>query len=146
MIGGAVLLAGLLVLSPGSSDDRSSISGRASDSSVTIGGSTRAASAQAAQSREGTSRAEYRFERRPVSYCGATDRGLSSAPCTDADEGGVVVRQCQDGTTALDPLFRRPVDASGAFTGPWEQVDNGGCPEDPATTVVLTATDFRRLP
>ncbi|MDT0166745.1 hypothetical protein Q9R32_14415 [Actinotalea sp. AC32] len=30
--------------------------------------------------------------------------------------------------------------------GPWEQVDTGGCPEDPTTTVVLTATDFRRLP
>ncbi|NTW40727.1 MAG: hypothetical protein HGA44_12720, partial [Cellulomonadaceae bacterium] len=53
---------------------------------------------------------------------------------------------CADGTAALDPLFRREVDPDGLFIGPWAQVDNGGCPEDPATTTILTAEEFRRLP
>ena len=30
--------------------------------------------------------------------------------------------------------------------GPWVQVDNGGCPEDPVAAVTLSAEEFRRLP
>ncbi|WP_372594720.1 PKD domain-containing protein [Actinotalea sp.] len=66
--------------------------------------------------------------------------------CIDGVSGGTVTRTCADGTTALDPLFRRPLDASGAPSGPWEQVDNGGCPEDPPVAVVLSAAEFARLP
>mgnify|MGYP003951611303 CR=1 FL=1 len=67
--------------------------------------------------------------------------------CVEGVASGVVVRVCADGSAALDPLYRREVDpVTGAFVGQWVQVDVGGCPEDPATVVVLTAADFRRLP
>jgi len=43
-------------------------------------------------------------------------------------------------------LMRRLVGADGVPLSEWEQVDNGGCPEDPEPQVVLTAAEFRRLP
>ncbi len=92
-------------------------------------------------------RPTYRSVRIPLKTCGSL-AGLASSPtaCIDGVANGAYTRTCADGTRALDPLFRRPIDATGAFTGPWEQVDNGGCPEDPPATVILTAADFSRLP
>ncbi|WP_225753147.1 PKD domain-containing protein [Actinotalea sp. Marseille-Q4924] len=88
------------------------------------------------------------FKRMPDQVCGSL-AGAAASPTTCVDGAGTVdvVRSCADGTAALDPLFRRPTDpTTGLFTGPWEQVDDGGCPEDPAVTVAMTAEDFRRLP
>ncbi|MBX9244030.1 PKD domain-containing protein [Actinotalea ferrariae] len=54
---------------------------------------------------------------------------------------------CADGAESLDPLYRRDVDpVTGEGVGPWVQVDDGGCPEDVAPTIVLSAEEFRRLP
>jgi len=89
----------------------------------------------------------YVFRRVSTSYCGSLD-GLASSPitCIEGVDGGAITRTCTDGSIALDPLYRRPVDADGSQTGPWEQVDNGGCTEDPPVAVILTAADFSRLP
>lgn len=90
---------------------------------------------------------KYAYRRVSAAYCGSLD-GLASSPiaCIEGVAGGTVTRTCADGSTALDPLFRRPLDAAGNVDGPWEQVDNGGCPEDPPVAVILTAADFARLP
>lgn len=91
----------------------------------------------------------YEFERRPPTYCGTLtqDRAQSVAPCVDDTEDAPVLRRCDDGTMALAPLFRRALDAdTGEVVEGWRQVDNGGCPEDPAVEVVLSAEEFRRLP
>nr|WP_297425458.1 PKD domain-containing protein [uncultured Actinotalea sp.] len=84
----------------------------------------------------------------PDTVCGSLDgAGTSPTTCVDGTASFETVRTCEDGATAVDPLFRRPTDpASGLFTGPWEQVDDGGCPEDPPVTVTVSAEDFRRLP
>jgi hypothetical protein len=90
----------------------------------------------------------YAFKRLPDTVCGSLDApGATPGLCIDGAATHEVVRTCEDGSAALDPLFRRPVDpASGLFTGPWERVDDGGCAEDPPVTVTLSAEDFRRLP
>ncbi|MCU1432311.1 MAG: hypothetical protein JWP95_1416 [Actinotalea sp.] len=90
----------------------------------------------------------YTYARVPQFYCG-TSNGLNSRnPCVDGAPSGRIVRPCADGSTALDPLFRRELDpVTGIQIGLWEQVDNGGCPEDPpAPVIVLSTEDFRRLP
>ena len=94
-----------------------------------------------------TTTTRFDFRRIPAAFCGSLDT-LASSPvlCIDGVAGNTVVRTCADGTTALDPLFRRPLDPTGTPTGPWEQIDNGGCPEDPPVTVILTAAEFSRLP
>jgi hypothetical protein len=90
----------------------------------------------------------YTFKRMPGTVCGSLDgAGTSPTTCVDGTGSFETVRTCEDGSTAVDPLFRRPTDpATGLFTGPWEQVDDGGCPEDPPVTVTVSAEDFRRLP
>lgn len=101
-----------------------------------------------ARGQEAAGVTSYAFKRLPDTVCGSLD-GPGAAPslCVDGAATHEVVRTCEDGSLALDPLFRRPVDpATGLFTGPWEQVDDGGCAEDPPVTVTLTAEDFRRLP
>ena len=50
-----------------------------------------------------------------------------------------------DGSKALDPLVRQPVNAMGRPIGPWVQIDDG-CPQDQQPPVVLTAEEFRTLP
>ena len=95
----------------------------------------------------GSPATQYEFQRRAQEFCGAVDGSGAVRLCVEGVVSGVVVRVCADGSVALDPLFRREVDpVSGAFVGQWVQVDVGGCPEDPATTVVLSAAQFRRLP
>ena len=91
---------------------------------------------------------EYEFRRIPPQFCGTLDATAVSAPCVDGAASGPVIRQCSDGSLALAPLFRRPVDPdTGASLGLWEPTsDVGGCPEDPPVAVVLTAEEFRRLP
>jgi len=115
------------------------------DDEFRTGGSR--ASTNDSTSRPANSRPVYETARIPQRSCGSLD-GLarSPIPCIDGVEGGAIIRTCTDGTRALDPLFRRPVDADGNDTGPWEQVDNGGCTEDPPVAVILTAADFSRLP
>lgn len=90
---------------------------------------------------------DYLYRRKPQVFCGALDGGGAVELCVEGVASGPVVRVCADGSVALDPLYRRQVDpTSGAFVGEWVQVEVGGCPEDPATAVVLTAAEFRRLP
>ncbi len=92
-------------------------------------------------------RETFAWRRVAPTYCGSGEiLAASDAPCIDDVAGGTITRTCADGSIALNPLFRRPVDAAGNYTGPWEQIDNGGCPEDPPTTVILTASAFSRLP
>jgi hypothetical protein len=95
----------------------------------------------------GGSGPRYAFQRIAPTFCGSLDDlATSAAMCVDGVDGGTVSRVCEDGSSALDPLFRRELDpATGDGVGPWEQVDNGGCPED-GSTVLLTASQFRRLP
>lgn len=108
----------------------------------------RAAQFSASEGRRTAEVTTYAFKRLPDTVCGSLDApGATPGLCVDGAATHEVVRTCEDGSTALDPLFRRPVDpASGLFTGPWEQVDDGGCAEDPPVTVTLSAEDFRRLP
>ena len=88
----------------------------------------------------------YEYKRMPRYFCGTDDGILSPIPCVEGTSSGRVIRYCADGSEALDPLYRRPVNpATGLFTGPWERVDNGGCPGEDEL-VVFTAADFRRLP
>lgn len=97
--------------------------------------------------RRAASAAVYAEKRMAHIRCGSLDSMPRFTSCIDGIDSIPVVRTCADGTTALDPLFRREVDpATGMGLSPWEQVDNGGCPEDPDTTVVFTVEDFRRLP
>ena len=88
----------------------------------------------------------YLHSRIAQKFCGAEDSGRSSVPCVDDAPSGSIIRLCPDGTPALDPLFRRLLNADGQPEGPWEQVDDGGCPEDPEPVVVLSVQDFRELP
>src|SRR5690554_1477854 len=91
----------------------------------------------------------YEHVRRVPSFCGnlTQDRTHSPDPCVDGAADAPVLRTCEDGTQALAPLFRRALDAAtGEVVEGWRQVDNGGCPEDPAVDVVLSAEEFRRLP
>ncbi|WP_250444834.1 PKD domain-containing protein [Actinotalea sp. C106] len=123
----------------------------ASDDSVVVGrheqrgaGSGDAASA-ASPSTSSTPAPEYR--RIPVGFCVAEDWMDGTETCLG--EGGTYLTpDCEDGSDYLQPLFSRPVDSSGAASGEWEQVDEGGCAEDAAAAqaVVLTAEQFRRLP
>ncbi len=72
----------------------------------------------------------YLTERRPLVVCGSLD-GLATsvAMCVDGVDGGTVGRVCEDGSAALDPLFRRELDpVTGNGVGPWVQVDIGGAP------------------
>lgn len=146
----AIGVAACLSLSPpaGAVDDsgRGAFGGRSDGSDIVLGGTGRAPAADASPAL--TTGPTYAFKRLPATVCGSLD-GAATAPrtCLDGTASLDVVRTCQDGSTALDPLFRRPTDpATGRFTGPWEQVDDGGCPEDPPVAVRLTAEDFRRLP
>ncbi len=123
------------------------ITSKANGSSVDVSGEVERETGRQPEQPTST-RASYAHRRIPLTYCGSAD-GLATSPtaCIDGVSGGTVSRTCADGTAALDPLFRREIDpATGAFIGPWQQVDSGGCPEDPPVTVVLTAADFSRLP
>ena len=142
----AVLIAVLSRVSTDNEDPAPRFSSNASGNSVYLGASrddarpdpARAASDQPVQ---------YQERRAPYVRCGSLDSMPRFTSCIDGIDSIPVVRTCADGTTALDPLFRREVDpTTGMGLSPWEQVDNGGCPEDPDTTVVFTVEDFRRLP
>ena len=88
----------------------------------------------------------YAYRRVAEEFCGTNDStGTDWQMCIDGADSGVRVTTCPDGSAALDPLYRRPLDAAGNPTGPWERVDDGGCAED-LEPIVLTAEDFRRLP
>lgn len=95
-----------------------------------------------------TPRPTFETRRTQPVFCGTLSPGseASAVPCVDGAESGSALRQCADGTRALGPLMRRELDASGVPISEWERVDNGGCPEDPAPSVVLSAAEFRRLP
>ncbi len=88
------------------------------------------------------------FERIPRAFCGNGDATPTvGRACVDGADSGEVVITCADGSQALDPLFRRALDpVTQRAVGPWEQVDNGGCPEDVAPVITLSAEEFRRLP
>ncbi|WP_250443985.1 PKD domain-containing protein [Actinotalea sp. C106] len=92
----------------------------------------------------------FEFKRSPLRFCGTADAWSGGAPCVDGAPSGEWVRTCDDGSVALDPLFRRALDATtGSPTGGWERVmGDEGCPEDPevAEPVVLSAEQFRELP
>ncbi|MCL3860986.1 PKD domain-containing protein [Actinotalea sp. K2] len=88
----------------------------------------------------------YEHKRPPLRFCGTVDASSAGVPCVDGAESGDVVRMCADGSVALAPLMRRQVGPDLSVPGPWVQVDRGGCPEDPAVTVTLSAEEFRRLP
>ena len=89
----------------------------------------------------------YEYQRIAPEYCGGDDGLVAPGQwCVAETAGGVANRTCADGTPALAPMFRREVDASRVPIGPWVQIDNGGCPEDPPAEVIVTATDFAALP
>src|SRR5690606_15985641 len=100
----------------------------------------------------GASGQAYVYRRIPDVICGGTAnrRASSAVDCIDGqDRLTVQVRTCADGSAALDPLHRGAVSPeTGRYVEDslWEQVDNGGCPEDPSPEVVLTVEEFRRLP
>ena len=95
----------------------------------------------------GTPAPHYITQRFPQRFCGTLDTpSLPGAACIDDTISGTVVRVCTEGSTALDALYRRELNGSGSPTGPWVQIDRGGCPEDPVAATVLTAVDFARLP
>ena len=132
---------------PGSNETSGrSVGSTATDSAITV--RVQAGTRTPAQSSSAPPTTTYTFKRMPDTVCGALDgAGTSPTTCVDGTASFETVRTCEDGATAVDPLFRRPTDpASGLFTGPWEQVDDGGCPEDPPVTVTVSAEDFRRLP
>lgn len=131
----------------GSNGPSRSVRSTATDSAITVAAG-HGATPDAVATTGVSQRAEYAFKRLPDTVCGSLDSpGTTPSLCIDGAANHEVVRTCADGSLALDPLFRRPVDpATGLFTGPWEQVDDGGCAEDPPVTVTLTAEDFRRLP
>jgi hypothetical protein len=125
--------------------DEGTFGGNATDDSVNVWGRTQAHPPRSAVAVSAP--AHYQYARLPRTVCGTRDdRAGVTSTCVDDTISGTVVRLCADGTPALDPLFRHEVDATGALVGDWEQVDVGGCVEDPPVTVVLTAADFRRLP
>ncbi len=97
---------------------------------------------------DGAQPVTYLFKRMVPDYCGGNDDlAVSDALCVAEADGATPLRTCEDGTTALAPLFRRPVDPlTGEPVGGWSQIDAGGCPGDPPTAVVVTETDFRALP
>jgi len=143
-----VFLAATLIMpatypGAGSGDPESTFGSNAGDASMNVFGATSGTRATAGA----TPGVYYVYRRKPQEFCGAVDGSGAVRLCVEGVVSGVVVRVCADGSVALDPLFRREVDpVSGAFVGQWVQVDVGGCPEDPATTVVLSAAQFRRLP
>lgn len=96
----------------------------------------------------GQPKIEYEFIRRPAGTCGTRtwEETLVSNPCAHDPDDFSVIRQCDDGSMAQHPLFRRTLDSAGAPDGPWGLVDNGGCPEDLAADVILTVEEFQRLP
>ncbi len=89
----------------------------------------------------------YEYLRIAAGYCGGDDGPVAPGQWCVAETGaGVANRTCADGTSALAPMFRRELDTTGHAMGPWVQIDNGGCPEDPPADVIVTATDFAALP
>ncbi|MBO1752458.1 PKD domain-containing protein [Actinotalea sp. BY-33] len=88
------------------------------------------------------------YRRIPIGFCIAEDWMDGTQACLGDDGATYITPECEDGSDYLQPLFTRPVDSSGAASGEWEQVDEGGCAEDAAAAqvVVLTAEQFRRLP
>lgn len=91
----------------------------------------------------------YDYVRLPLIICGTEPRtrAVMDRACVAGISDTPAVRTCEDGSTALDPLLRREVDAvTGEPLTDWVQVDTGGCPEDGTPDVVLTAEEFRRLP
>lgn len=145
-IGAGVWLS--ISLSAAAVDDsgRGAFGGRSDGSDIVLGGTSRVPAADVLPALD--TGPTYAFKRLPATVCGSLDGAVTALTmCLDGTTSLDVVRTCQDGSTALDPLFRRPTDpATGLFTGLWEQVDDGGCPEDPSVPVTLTAEDFRRLP
>ena len=125
--------------------DPFSVRAKADDDAMVLSGSKSRGGADRTQ--PGSSKPAYAIARVPMRTCGSLDNLASSpAMCIEGVDGGTITRTCTDGSIALDPLYRRPIDADGNYTGPWEQVDNGGCTEDPPAAVILTAADFSRLP
>ena len=143
----ALLVLGAIVSteSPGVPADPTSIAGTARDNVVELTGRGGGSGSSVNVSQPTP---QYLFVRRPLVLCGSLEaRAFASTMCLAESADLTVNRVCDDGSAALDPLFRRRVDpTTGAAAGLWEQVDNGGCPEDPPATVVLTVADFRRLP
>lgn len=142
------LLALLLVVTTTSGGGGGQIGGSAeNDYMAFYGAQSGAGSALTHATQAGPS---YAYRRFPAQVCGTVDavRTRSPRPCVDGIETQDLDRVCDDGSTALAPLYRRLLDEDGRLTAgsSWEQVDNGGCPEDPNPDVVLTAADFRRLP
>lgn len=144
---GAVLLMGPFTPTEVADPGRGFLGGRSDASDILL----RGYQTRPMETRTDVARAPaptYAFKRMPGRVCGSLDASASPAGmCVDGTASYDVVRTCEDGSTALEPLFRRPTDpATGLFTGPWEQVDDGGCAEDPPVAVTLSAEDFRRLP
>ena len=145
----ATAVIGALAIMPVASaldPDEGTFSGNASDDIVTIIGEQEGSTGVVPVG-TGSSGAAYTYKRIPQTYCGTNDASPNGAMCVDGVDSGPRVTTCPDGSAALDPLFRREVNpATGQYVGPWVQVDAGGCLEDLAAAVVLTAEEFRRLP
>lgn len=121
---------------------RTGFFGRATDHTMTV-----TAGQSSAQADEAERQDPYEYQRIAPGYCGGDDGLVAPGQWCVAETGdGVANRTCADGTPALAPLYRREVDASHSPIGPWVQIDNGGCPEDPPAEVIVTATDFAALP
>ena len=67
---------------------------------------------------------------------GAWPRPVVASPTGPAPTGPRPWRPC---SAASSTPHGKPI-------GPWVQIDNGGCPEDPPADVIVTATDFAALP
>ena len=87
----------------------------------------------------------YSETRIPKSFCGNAHAGYGARLCTKdlLAAGGPIL--CADGTRALDPLYRREIDASDAPVGQWVQIDDG-CPQDEQPPVFVSVEEFQRLP
>lgn len=136
------LLASASTASTAGEPHGSWIDGRGSGDAIELHGSKETAESHASTMAERS----YAYRRVMQYFCGTEDATSSGIPCVEGAESGPVIRYCADGSQALDPLYRRPIDpATGYYTGPWERVDNGGCPGED-DVVLLTLEQFRRLP
>lgn len=147
-VGAAVLavLCPVLPLESGA-DATPDFTADTTEDTITVRGDATTQRELAVTGEDGSPAATYQYRRLAAGYCGGDDGLVAPSQWCVAETGdGVANRTCADGTPALAPLYRREVDASRSPIGPWVQIDNGGCPEDPPAEVIVTATDFAALP
>lgn len=151
MKGVVAVLAGMLLVAAGV-EKESPIQSRMREAHVHLEGERTSSRDTAGRASSAAGREPYVYQRIQTVVCGAgvNPRSDSPVPCMDEGDRTITqIRTCEDGSTALDPLHRRAISAETGGYVPgsgWEQVDNGGCPEEPTPQVVLTVEEFRRLP